>query len=48
MGGYGFDTISAIGHDLEQAALRRDPLTIRDRTKDLTQFLSRVRVVYKR
>lgn len=47
-GGYGFDIISAIGHDLEQAALRRDPLSIRERTRDLTQFLSCVRVVYKR
>ncbi|WP_447599019.1 Hpt domain-containing protein [Nitrospira sp. Nam80] len=47
-GGYGFETISAIGHDLEQAALRRDLLTIRERTLHLTQFLSRVRVVYRR
>ena len=47
-GGYGFEAISAIGHDLEQAALRRDLLTIRERTQNLTQFLSRVRVVYKR
>lgn len=47
-GGYGFEVISAIGHDLEQAALRRDLLTIRERTHNLTQFLSRVRVVYKR
>jgi hypothetical protein len=47
-GGYGFKAISAIGHDLEQAALRRDLTTIRERTRDLTDFLARVRVVYKR
>jgi HPt (histidine-containing phosphotransfer) domain-containing protein len=47
-GGYGFDAISAIGHELEQAALRRDLATIRERTRELTDFLTRVRVVYKR
>lgn len=47
-GGYGFDAISTIGHALEQAALRRDLTTIRERTRELTDFLTRVRVVYKR
>lgn len=47
-GGYGFHAVSTIGHDLEQAALRRDLATIRERTTDLAQFLTRVRVVYKR
>lgn len=47
-GGYGFHAISTIGHDLEQAALRRDLATIRERTTNLAQFLSRVRIVYKR
>ena len=47
-GGYGFNAISTIGHALEQAALRGDLTTIRERTMDLTNFLTRVRVVYKR
>ncbi len=47
-GGYGFDVISTIGHALEQAALRGDLATIRERTMDLTNFLSRVRIVYKK
>lgn len=47
-GGYGFDAISAIGHQLEQAALRRDVATIRERIMELTNFLTRVRVTYKR
>ena len=47
-GGYGFDAISTIGHALEQAALRGDLATIRERTMDLTNFLSRVRIVYKK
>ena len=47
-GGYGFDTISIIGQTLEQAALRGDLVTIRETTTELTNFLRRVRVVYKR
>ena len=47
-GGYGFDSISAIGEVLEQAALRRDHATIRERTSELSSFLHRVEVVYKR
>ena len=47
-GGYGFDSISAIGEALEQAALRRDHATIRERTSELASFLHRVEVVYKR
>jgi len=47
-GGYGFESISAIGEVLEQAALRRDHATIRERTSELSSFLRRVEVVYKR
>jgi HPt (histidine-containing phosphotransfer) domain-containing protein len=47
-GGYGFDAISTIGHALEQAALRGDLATIRERTMELTNFLTRVRIVYKK
>jgi hypothetical protein len=47
-GGYGFDAISTIGHELEQAALRRDLTTIRQRTIELTNFLTRVRVLYRK
>jgi hypothetical protein len=47
-GGYGFDAITNIGDALEQAALRGDLVTIRERTAQLTNFLTRVQVVYKR
>lgn len=47
-GGYGFDSISAIGETLELAALRNDHATIRERTSELSSFLQRVEVVYKR
>ncbi|MET0515343.1 MAG: Hpt domain-containing protein [Nitrospiraceae bacterium] len=47
-GGYGFDSISTIGEVLEQAALRRDHATIRERINELANFLRRVEVVYKR
>jgi HPt (histidine-containing phosphotransfer) domain-containing protein len=47
-GGYGFNAISSIGHTLEQAALRGDLATIRESTAELTNFLTRVQVVYKR
>jgi HPt (histidine-containing phosphotransfer) domain-containing protein len=47
-GGYGFDVISTIGEALEQAALRGDQDAIRRRTEELTDFLARVSVVYRR
>ncbi|HSF68344.1 MAG TPA: Hpt domain-containing protein [Nitrospiraceae bacterium] len=47
-GGYGFDVISMIGEALEQAALREDRDAIRRRTAELTDFLARVTVVYRR
>ena len=47
-GGYGFDAISTIGHALEQAALRGDLATIRERTMELTNFLTHVRIVYRK
>jgi hypothetical protein len=47
-GGYGFNVISTIGHTLEQAALRGDLATIRESTTELTNFLTHVRVVYRK
>ncbi|TKB64660.1 MAG: Hpt domain-containing protein [Nitrospira sp.] len=47
-GGYGFDAISAIGAALEQAAAREDRPAIRRHTAELTDFLARVFVVYRR
>jgi len=47
-GGYGFDQISTIGHHLEQAALTRDRITLKNQQEQLRDFLARVTVVYKR
>jgi histidine phosphotransfer protein HptB len=47
-GGYGFDTISAIGEALELAAVRQDRLTIERQTSELNDFLTRLDVVYRR
>lgn len=47
-GGYGFDAISAIGAELEQAALRQDWTAIARQTTKLENFLTRVDVVYRR
>jgi HPt (histidine-containing phosphotransfer) domain-containing protein len=47
-GGYGFDTISAIGAALEQAATREDRPAIRRLATELIDFLARVFVVYRR
>jgi HPt (histidine-containing phosphotransfer) domain-containing protein len=45
-GGYGFDTISEIGRDLEQAAKDRSQQEIRRRVGELAAYLARVEVVY--
>ena len=47
-GGYGFDAISIMGAALEQAAAREDRDAIRRHTAELTDFLARVTVVYRR
>jgi HPt (histidine-containing phosphotransfer) domain-containing protein len=47
-GGYGFDTISAIGEALELAAVQQDRLTIERQTSELNDFLTRLDVVYRR
>lgn len=46
--GYGFDTISRIGQDLEEAALQGDLATIRRHTTELEHFLQRVRPIYQK
>lgn len=47
-GGYGFDTISAIGEALELAAAQQDRVTIEQQTSKLNDFLTRLDVVYRR
>lgn len=47
-GGYGFDQISTIGNDLEQAAMIQDRPSIEKQVALLKDFLSRVEVVYAR
>lgn len=46
-GGYGFEQISTIGHNMEQAALKKDLITLQQQYEDLEDFLARVTVVYK-
>jgi HPt (histidine-containing phosphotransfer) domain-containing protein len=46
--GYGFDTISAIGEALEQAALREDRMAMIQQIARLDDFLARVEVVYRK
>lgn len=47
-GGYGFDQISTIGDDLEQAAMAQDVPSIEQQVALLKDFLSRLEVVYTR
>ena len=47
-GGYGFDQISTIGHQLEEAALAKDLAGLQLQQEDLRNYLARVAVVYKR
>jgi HPt (histidine-containing phosphotransfer) domain-containing protein len=47
-GGYGFDAISMMGAALEQAAAREDRDAIRRHIAELTDFLERVTVVYRK
>jgi HPt (histidine-containing phosphotransfer) domain-containing protein len=46
-GGYGFDAISEIGRDLEQAAKDRSQKEIKRRVGELAAYLDRVEVVYE-
>jgi len=45
-GGYGFDQISTIGDQLEQAAIAHNLSVLHDQLEGLRDFLSRVEVVY--
>lgn len=45
-GGYGFPLISAIGHRLEQAALRQDLVALEATLARLRDFLAHVTVIY--
>lgn len=45
-GGYGFDQISAIGHELEQAAMAKDRASISSQITLLNDFLSKLTVIY--
>ena len=47
-GGYGFDQISSIGDDLEQAVMVQNGPLIEKQVALLKDFLSRVEVVYTR
>jgi HPt (histidine-containing phosphotransfer) domain-containing protein len=46
-GGYGFDTITDIGHALELAALQKNSQEIRQGVDELADYLYRLQVVYK-
>lgn len=45
-GGYGFDTISDIGHAIEQAATDRKSEEIKKRIHELSSYLEIVEVIY--
>lgn len=45
-GGYGFDVISDIGRNLEQAAKNRQAEEIQQQTKALSGYLERLEIVY--
>jgi HPt (histidine-containing phosphotransfer) domain-containing protein len=45
-GGYGFDQISAIGDQLEQAAIAQDPASVTAQVAELKDFLAKVSVIY--
>lgn len=46
--GYGFDAISRIGQDLEEAALKGELSSIRRHTAELEHFLAHVHPVYQK
>jgi HPt (histidine-containing phosphotransfer) domain-containing protein len=45
-GGYGFDAVTEIGAELEQAALREDAAAVRAGIARLVDYLARVEVVF--
>lgn len=45
-GGYGFDRISQIGSEIEEAAKRGDSSSVLKQLDDLSDYLDRVEVVY--
>lgn len=46
-GGYGFDTITAIGNAVERAAKKSDKDEIRKQVNELSIYIERVEVVYE-
>ena len=46
-GGYGFQEISRIGNELEQAAMRQDRTVVQRETAALADFLAKVEVLYR-
>jgi HPt (histidine-containing phosphotransfer) domain-containing protein len=46
-GGYGFEAVSDLGRQIEDAAKERDAATIGVHTEELAGYLSRVEVVYE-
>jgi HPt (histidine-containing phosphotransfer) domain-containing protein len=46
-GGYGFDTITNIGHYIEQAAKDRNSEEIKKKTNELSSYLEKVEVVFE-
>ncbi len=45
--GYGFDELSVVGRDLEQAAAEESPDMISKSLEDLASYLARVEVVFE-
>jgi len=46
-GGYGFDTITTLGHAIEVAAKERNREGIQRSIKELSAYLNRVEVIYE-
>lgn len=46
--GYGFQKISEIGDELEKAALRNDLPASKQHTDALAEFLSQIKIVYRK
>jgi len=46
-GGYGFDTISDIGHAIEQAAKGRNSKDILKKTNELAGYIEKIEIVFE-
>jgi PAS domain S-box-containing protein len=46
-GSYGFDKITEIGRQIEMAARNQDPMSIREWTNELSQYLSSITIAYE-